>query len=194
MDKLAAQDEASPAEGSLAQDLPPEVVTENTSNKPSKTKEMRVSDAINERKFEVCRILLSAAAVKALDAMSSATSGLRWRAPNPDRAPGLFAGLGEVQPAGKNGDPAPPLCGNGEGHLWKVVGGKKGVPIIVRTSDSESSRQMALRLAVGAIVQQQDIAGNRMFYRRIRGSGPDFGWVSLQDKNGDYVFKKIPRV
>lgn len=67
---------------------------------------------------------------------------------------------------------------------WEVVGGADKGGILVRAGQATSSEQLSERLATGAIVEQLELAGDRLNFKKISGSGPETGWVStsLKDK------------
>lgn len=64
------------------------------------------------------------------------------------------------------------------GRQWAVVGGStKG--ILVRKGEELHSREFATRLAQNSIVEELELIGDRLHYKKLAGEGPDFGWVSL---------------
>lgn len=69
-------------------------------------------------------------------------------------------------------------------QMWEVVGGADKGGIIVRQGRETTSQQLAQRLATSAIVCELQVAGDRLHFRRLFGTGPDEGWVStsLKDK------------
>mmetsp|Transcript_110471 Transcript_110471/g.323162 ORF Transcript_110471/g.323162 Transcript_110471/m.323162 type:complete len:554 (-) Transcript_110471:274-1935(-) len=70
----------------------------------------------------------------------------------------------------------------GEGVVWLVVGGRGGAGITVRRGQSLKTQELPARLSHGARIEQVDLEGDRLRYRRLTGDGPDFGWVSLSYK------------
>jgi len=86
--------------------------------------------------------------------------------------------------------PSQPDQQRGEGQIWVVVGGKESGGIIVRKAESISSSQLAFRLATGSQVEELELKGNRMHYKRIRGDGPDWGWVSTVS-NGKALAQRL---
>lgn len=72
----------------------------------------------------------------------------------------------------------------GEGIVWIVVGGRGGAGITARRGQSLKSPELPARLAHGARVEQVELDGDRLRYRKLSGDGPDFGWVSLSYKGG----------
>jgi len=67
-------------------------------------------------------------------------------------------------------------------RLWVVVGGEDSGGILVRKEQSLSSTPFVFKLARGTTVEELEVVGNRLHYKRIRGDGPDFGWVNLMNK------------
>lgn len=68
--------------------------------------------------------------------------------------------------------------GNG-GREWVVIGGNSKGGIVVRTGIGLTSPECRSRLATGSVIEELEMVCDRVHYRRIAGSGPDFGWVSL---------------
>ncbi|CAJ1363042.1 unnamed protein product [Effrenium voratum] len=68
----------------------------------------------------------------------------------------------------------------GEGSKWIVVGGQGTSGIIVRTGVSLKSQALHVRLTFGCWLEELSLEGNRLHFRRLRGDGPDFGWVSVE--------------
>mmetsp|Transcript_23003 Transcript_23003/g.44191 ORF Transcript_23003/g.44191 Transcript_23003/m.44191 type:complete len:303 (-) Transcript_23003:26-934(-) len=66
-----------------------------------------------------------------------------------------------------------------DNRTWIVVGdtGKGG--ILVRRGESLESALFSTRLMQGTQVEELDLEGNRLHYKRLRGDGPDFGWVNV---------------
>jgi len=80
----------------------------------------------------------------------------------------------------------------GEGQLWVVVGGGSVGGIKARSDKEVHSTEFKIRLQTGARVEEMELVGERLHYRRLRGDGPDFGWVSLSFK-GAALLVKIER-
>jgi len=74
--------------------------------------------------------------------------------------------------------------------IWKVTGGADKGGILVRKGLQTTSPQLSDRLATGAIVEQVELAGERLHYKTISGAGPAVGWVSLT-VGGKELLKKI---
>mmetsp|Transcript_26710 Transcript_26710/g.48994 ORF Transcript_26710/g.48994 Transcript_26710/m.48994 type:complete len:323 (-) Transcript_26710:78-1046(-) len=63
---------------------------------------------------------------------------------------------------------------------WEIVGGRENNGIIVREGPAVSSSQATeTRLSAGALVQELQLLGNRLHYRKASGTGPEEGWVSI---------------
>mmetsp|Transcript_137148 Transcript_137148/g.242441 ORF Transcript_137148/g.242441 Transcript_137148/m.242441 type:complete len:586 (-) Transcript_137148:50-1807(-) len=75
------------------------------------------------------------------------------------------------------------------GQLWEVVGGASAGGILVRTGKDTSSPAEAARLSTGALVEQLQLDGERLEFKRLSGSGPARGWVSLKLKDKDLLVK-----
>eukprot|EP00933_Yihiella_yeosuensis_P039906 TRINITY_DN3408_c0_g2_i9.p1 TRINITY_DN3408_c0_g2~~TRINITY_DN3408_c0_g2_i9.p1 ORF type:complete len:398 (+),score=87.80 TRINITY_DN3408_c0_g2_i9:107-1300(+) len=63
---------------------------------------------------------------------------------------------------------------------WEVVGGVESGGILVREGQLLKSPACAERLSTGALVEELKLAGDRLNYKRLTGTGPDQGWVSLK--------------
>mmetsp|Transcript_17871 Transcript_17871/g.41675 ORF Transcript_17871/g.41675 Transcript_17871/m.41675 type:complete len:467 (-) Transcript_17871:139-1539(-) len=63
--------------------------------------------------------------------------------------------------------------------LWEIVGGADKGGILVREGQQLSSTQLSTRLATGAIVEEIELAGERLHYRKLKGDGPESGWISI---------------
>lgn len=62
---------------------------------------------------------------------------------------------------------------------WVVVGGGSKGGIVVRKGKHIQSLELVSRLATGALVEEMELINARLHYKKIRGDGPDFGWVSI---------------
>mmetsp|Transcript_57457 Transcript_57457/g.95593 ORF Transcript_57457/g.95593 Transcript_57457/m.95593 type:complete len:214 (-) Transcript_57457:70-711(-) len=74
--------------------------------------------------------------------------------------------------------------------LWVVVGGseKGGMGgILVRCDQDLSSRPYPIKLKTGTLVEEIEQVGNRLHYKRLRGDGPDIGWVTLEHSGKSLV-------
>lgn len=77
----------------------------------------------------------------------------------------------------------------GDGQLWRVVGGGHTGGIVVKMDRDLRSNEAMYRLKNGATVEQIELIGDRLHYKRIRGDGPDFGWVSVHYKGQELLRK-----
>lgn len=69
------------------------------------------------------------------------------------------------------------------GPRWLIVGGaEKG--ILVRSSRATTSAELG-RLSNGAVVAQQELSGDRLHYQKVKGDGPEHGWVSISLKGSE---------
>eukprot|EP00931_Biecheleriopsis_adriatica_P078494 TRINITY_DN51956_c0_g1_i1.p1 TRINITY_DN51956_c0_g1~~TRINITY_DN51956_c0_g1_i1.p1 ORF type:complete len:490 (-),score=164.62 TRINITY_DN51956_c0_g1_i1:84-1553(-) len=66
---------------------------------------------------------------------------------------------------------------------WEVVGGAEKGGILVRTGADLKSKEAEARLSTGALVEELELVGERLKYRRLAGSGPDEGWISISLKD-----------
>lgn len=73
--------------------------------------------------------------------------------------------------------------------VWQVVGGKKDGGIKVRAGKEKDSQEEPERLSCDAFVKQLELDGERLFYERLSGEGPYYGWVSLKFKDKDLLVK-----
>jgi len=70
--------------------------------------------------------------------------------------------------------------------VWVVVGGAGSNGIVARRGVSLHSPELN-RLQMGARVVQLDLKRDRLHYRKLEGDGPDFGWVTVKNKDGELV-------
>ncbi|CAK9033958.1 58 kDa phosphoprotein (Heat shock-related protein) (HRP) [Durusdinium trenchii] len=72
-----------------------------------------------------------------------------------------------------------------EEHLqrWEVVGGADKGGVVVRKGFELKSSEASCRLCTGAIVEELELRGERLRYRRLSGTGPDEGWISISLKD-----------
>eukprot|EP00933_Yihiella_yeosuensis_P060021 TRINITY_DN6197_c0_g2_i3.p1 TRINITY_DN6197_c0_g2~~TRINITY_DN6197_c0_g2_i3.p1 ORF type:complete len:300 (-),score=48.98 TRINITY_DN6197_c0_g2_i3:249-1148(-) len=73
---------------------------------------------------------------------------------------------------------------------WEVVGGADKGGILVRDGQELTSKALDSRLSHGAVVEGLHLAGDRLHYRLVTGSGPQEGWVSLKISSGTLLTKK----
>lgn len=74
--------------------------------------------------------------------------------------------------------------------LWEVVGGDVTGGILVRAGRDLSSPAEANRLCTGALVEEEELVGQRLRYKRLSGIGPDTGWISVSIKDKPLVVRK----
>ncbi|CAK0839574.1 unnamed protein product [Prorocentrum cordatum] len=74
-------------------------------------------------------------------------------------------------PASAAGAPAAPLEGGRRGPRWRHPreGGQ----------GHHHGEQLPERLGLGAVVEEVEVVGERLHYRKLTGAGPEEGWVSL---------------
>lgn len=74
-----------------------------------------------------------------------------------------------------------------KGQRWKVLGGQDG--LIAREGPEEYSRILPEVLPTGAVVEEQELKGNRLHFIRLSGRGPYTGWVDVKDGRTELLFK-----
>lgn len=77
------------------------------------------------------------------------------------------------------------------GRLWIVTAGHDKGGIVVRSGESIKSSEYPGKLATGSTVEEVELQGHRLHYRRIRGDGPDFGWVTTNTKEGQLFVEPL---
>jgi len=77
-------------------------------------------------------------------------------------------------------------------RIWVVVGGADRGGIIVREGLGLSSAQASERLGYGALLEELELQGDRLRYRKLVGAGPDEGWISTRLKNKDLAVRTWP--
>jgi len=75
--------------------------------------------------------------------------------------------------------------------LWEVVGGASSGGILVREGQDTSSQQASQRLSTGALVRELDLQGERLQYKRLTGTGPESGWVSVRLGSGKDILQRV---
>lgn len=75
----------------------------------------------------------------------------------------------------------------GAAAYWTVVGGSDAGGILVREGRELASPQLPERLGTGAVVQQLQLVGSRLRFRKVSGPGPESGWVSTKQKDRNLV-------
>lgn len=83
---------------------------------------------------------------------------------------------------------------SGRGQLWEVIGGDEDGGIIVRGAKALTSPHLPERLIIGSLVQQLRLEGSRLYYWKVAGHGPDYGWVSVTSHGEDLLTRtdKMP--
>eukprot|EP00931_Biecheleriopsis_adriatica_P118697 TRINITY_DN94040_c0_g1_i1.p1 TRINITY_DN94040_c0_g1~~TRINITY_DN94040_c0_g1_i1.p1 ORF type:complete len:371 (+),score=79.86 TRINITY_DN94040_c0_g1_i1:61-1173(+) len=69
------------------------------------------------------------------------------------------------------------------GQCWEVVGGGDKGGILVRQGQGTSSEQFPERLSTGSLVEELELCGERLRYKKLEGAGPESGWVSVSLKD-----------
>lgn len=64
-------------------------------------------------------------------------------------------------------------------NIYEVVGGVSSGGILVRTDVDLKSAPAISRLATGSVVQEIAQEGGRLLYKKLTGTGPDYGWVTV---------------
>jgi len=72
---------------------------------------------------------------------------------------------------------------------WEVTGGTGTGGILVREGQGLQSPATADRLSTGAVVEQVQLVGDRLQFKRISGTGPAEGWVSIKISGKDLLKK-----
>eukprot|EP00930_Biecheleria_cincta_P063154 TRINITY_DN4864_c0_g1_i4.p1 TRINITY_DN4864_c0_g1~~TRINITY_DN4864_c0_g1_i4.p1 ORF type:complete len:443 (+),score=82.27 TRINITY_DN4864_c0_g1_i4:33-1331(+) len=75
--------------------------------------------------------------------------------------------------------------------IWEVIGGGDRGGIIVREGQDLASAVVPQRLSTGAFVQGRELAGERLHYELLQGSGPASGWVSLRLKDKELLARRF---
>lgn len=70
---------------------------------------------------------------------------------------------------------------------WEVIGGTGSGGILVRQGQDLKSPALEERLGHGAVVQQEALVGERLQFKRLTGTGPETGWVSLKMSGKDLL-------
>lgn len=70
-------------------------------------------------------------------------------------------------------------CVSAMARVWEVVGGVDKGGVLVRDGKDLSSLQLQTRLSTGATVEEIDLVEGRLHFRRVAGSGPTEGWISV---------------
>mmetsp|Transcript_70156 Transcript_70156/g.138919 ORF Transcript_70156/g.138919 Transcript_70156/m.138919 type:complete len:290 (-) Transcript_70156:127-996(-) len=63
--------------------------------------------------------------------------------------------------------------------MWLVVGEEGAAGIVVSLGNSRTSALLPERLSTGALIEQLEVHEKRLRFKRLSGTGPKRGWVSL---------------
>eukprot|EP00930_Biecheleria_cincta_P083455 TRINITY_DN73029_c0_g1_i1.p1 TRINITY_DN73029_c0_g1~~TRINITY_DN73029_c0_g1_i1.p1 ORF type:complete len:806 (-),score=172.71 TRINITY_DN73029_c0_g1_i1:148-2565(-) len=74
-------------------------------------------------------------------------------------------------------------------QLWEIVGGADKGGILVREGADLKSPEVSGRLATGAHVEELQLKGTRLQYRKVQGSGPETGWISTSLSGKDLAVR-----
>uniref|UniRef100_A0A7S1QM16 Uncharacterized protein n=1 Tax=Alexandrium catenella TaxID=2925 RepID=A0A7S1QM16_ALECA len=86
---------------------------------------------------------------------------------------------------------APPgLPEDAAGPRWAVVGGSDKGGIVAREGRDLKSAPLGARLSTGSCIEEITLEGERLHYRRLTGSGPESGWVSISLGGRDLVVRE----
>lgn len=82
-------------------------------------------------------------------------------------------------PSAKAAQPGAAVSANGTliPSLWRIV---NSIGVIVRKGKDRSSEKIPERLAAGALVEQLELAGGRLHFRKVSGTGPARGWITTE--------------
>lgn len=73
---------------------------------------------------------------------------------------------------------------------WVVVGGEATGGLRARIGEALSSRELRSRVETGSRLRaEQEVNGNRLHYKLLSGSGPEFGWVTIKAKDGRWLVR-----
>jgi len=75
------------------------------------------------------------------------------------------------------------------GQLWEVIGGAGKGGVLVRSGLELESSQLEHRLATGSLVREVNLVGDRLQYAKVRGNGPQTGWLSVRIQGKDLLTK-----
>lgn len=76
------------------------------------------------------------------------------------------------------------------GRHWTVNGGgAKGIR--VRKGEELNSPELPMRLSKYSVVEEMELIGDRLHYKKLAGEGPNYGWVSVKVK-GAALLRPVP--
>jgi len=76
-------------------------------------------------------------------------------------------------------------------QVWQVVGGKTSNGIVVKEGKSIKTAELSQRLTHGAFVREIAAEKDRLHYKKLTGSGPESGWVSVKTSAGTLLEKSV---
>lgn len=71
---------------------------------------------------------------------------------------------------------------------WQVIGGETD-GIAVREGCEPSSAKLPTRLQKKAVVEEDILVGNSLSFKRLKGKGPDYGWVDISSNGKDVIVR-----
>merc|ERR1712186_249543 len=74
---------------------------------------------------------------------------------------------------------------------WEVIGGGDKGGILIREGPTPGSKQLQ-RLATGATVEELELRGDKLHFKRITGEGPDEGWATIKLPDKDLLVRIEP--
>jgi len=77
--------------------------------------------------------------------------------------------------------------------MWEVVGGADKGGILVRRGQDITSDKYPQRLSTGALLEEVKLAGDRLGYKLLTGTGPREGWVSISLPGKELVVRTSKR-
>jgi len=70
---------------------------------------------------------------------------------------------------------------------WQVVGGTRSGGLLVRLGEDIYSHAWHELLATGAVVKAVTQVGERLYYEKVTGDGPNSGWISMHFRGKDLL-------
>lgn len=74
-------------------------------------------------------------------------------------------------------------------QIWEIIGGADKGGVLVREGESIKSLETSERLSTGALVEELELKGDRLHYKRLTGTGPADGWVSIKITGKDLAIR-----
>jgi len=78
-------------------------------------------------------------------------------------------------------------------QMWEIVGGADKGGILVREGEELKSPQTKERLSTGALVEEVELKGERLSFKRVTGTGPEVGWISIKLPGKDLAVKTLKK-